>query len=47
MPEPSQMKQIEKLQDQYSDLAEPEQFAVTVSRWFKLSNRKNREYQYL
>ena len=32
MPEPSQMKQIEKLQDQYSDLAESEQFAVTVSR---------------
>ena len=31
MPEPEQMKQIEKLSDQYNDLAEPEQFAVTVS----------------
>ncbi|XP_063417683.1 protein diaphanous homolog 2-like isoform X2 [Mytilus trossulus] len=30
MPEPEQMKQLEKLQDQYNDLSEPEQFSVTM-----------------
>ena len=31
MPEPEQMNQLAALKDQYADLSEPEQFAVTVS----------------
>lgn len=32
MPEPDQLNQIASLKDQYNDLAEPEQFCVTVSQ---------------
>ena len=31
MPEPGQMKQLAEFQNDYDNLAEPEQFAVTVS----------------
>ena len=31
MPEPGQMKQLAEFKDDYDSLAEPEQFAVTVS----------------
>lgn len=31
MPEPEQMKQLAALKDEYDTMAEPEQFAVTVS----------------
>ena len=35
MPEPAQLKQIGELQDQYNDLAEPEQFGVVVRAIWK------------
>lgn len=31
MPEPDQLSRLEQYKDQYNDLAEAEQFAVTVS----------------
>ena len=31
MPEPDEMKRLAELKDEYNDMAEPEQFAVTVS----------------
>ncbi|XP_063413071.1 protein diaphanous homolog 2-like isoform X2 [Mytilus trossulus] len=41
MPEPEQMKQLEKLQDQYNDLSEPEQFSVTMCGIKRVTPRLN------
>ncbi|RUS87289.1 hypothetical protein EGW08_004969, partial [Elysia chlorotica] len=41
MPEPEEIKRLSELKDEYSDLAEPEQFAVTMSSIKRLGPRLN------
>ncbi|GFN88166.1 diaphanous-related formin [Plakobranchus ocellatus] len=41
MPEPEEMKRLAELKDEYKDLAEPEQFAVTMSSIKRLGPRLN------
>nr|QAT94454.1 diaphonous [Bradybaena similaris] len=41
MPEPDDMKKLADLKDQYTELAEPEQFAVTMSSIKRLAPRLN------
>ena len=36
MPEPDQLSRLEQYKDQYSELAEAEQFALTVSNFISL-----------